>query len=91
MEAWNEAWATEAGRRQWLEPDPFVKDLLPNLEANHVQHGLDLGFGVGRHAILLAKHGIEMYGIDAASNGLAYANQWAVNENDRLSGFQTDP
>ncbi len=80
MEAWNEAWATEAGRREWLVPDPFVVELLPTLQATNVQTALDLGFGVGRHAILLAKQGIELYGIDAAANGLAYANEWAVNE-----------
>lgn len=33
MEAWNEAWATEAGRREWLEPDRFVVELLPLLRA----------------------------------------------------------
>ncbi len=80
MEAWNEAWATAAGRREWLEPDQFVVELLPALRAANVQRGLDLGFGVGRHAILLAKQGIEMYGLDAAANGLTYANEWAVNE-----------
>lgn len=80
MEAWNEAWATEAGRREWLEPDPFVVELLPLLQQANVQRGLDLGFGVGRHAILLAQQGIAMYGLDAAANGLAYANGWAGRE-----------
>jgi len=80
MEAWNEAWATEAGRREWLEPDRFVVELLPQLQAANLQRGLDLGFGVGRHAILLAKQGIAMYGLDAAANGLAYANEWAERE-----------
>ena len=80
MEAWNEAWATEAGRREWLEPDQFVVALLPTLRAAHVQRGLDLGFGVGRHAMLLAQQGITMYGLDAAANGLAYANTWAARE-----------
>lgn len=80
MEAWNAAWATEEGRREWLEPDKFVVALLPTLQAANVQCGLDLGFGVGRHAILLAKQGIAMYGIDAAENGLAYANAWAADE-----------
>ncbi|MEZ4732373.1 MAG: hypothetical protein R3E79_35110 [Caldilineaceae bacterium] len=71
MEAWNEAWATEAGRREWLEPDPFVVELLPLLRTAHVQRGLDRGFGVGRHAILLAQQGIAMDGLDAAATGLA--------------------
>lgn len=80
MEAWNEAWATEAGRREWLEPDRFVVELLPQLREANVQRGLDLGFGVGRHAIRLAQQDIAMYGLDAAANGLAYANAWAARE-----------
>ena len=80
MEAWNEAWATAEGRKEWLVPDQFVVELLPTLRADNVERGLDLGFGVGRHTILLARHGIEMYGLDAAANGLDYASQWAVQE-----------
>lgn len=93
MEAWNETWATEAGRREWLEPDVFVVELLPVLNAAGVQRGLDLGFGVGRHAMLLARHGIAMYGLDAASNGLDYANAWATQEGlslDLRTGNMTD-
>ncbi|MCE7989775.1 MAG: class I SAM-dependent methyltransferase [Caldilinea sp. CFX5] len=80
MEAWNEAWATETGRREWLEPDRFVVELLPQLRTTTIQRGLDLGFGVGRHTILLAQQGITMYGLDAAANGLVYADAWAERE-----------
>lgn len=47
--------------------------------------GLDLDFGVGRHAILLAQQGITMYGLDAAANGLAYANAWVEREGVALN------
>lgn len=80
MEAWNVAWATPEGRREWLEPDPFVVELLPTLRAAQIHRTLDLGFGVGRHAILSAQHGMTVYGLDAATNGLAYANGWAAQE-----------
>lgn len=80
MEAWNQAWKTDAGRKDWLTPDPFVIEQLPHLHAAHVHRVLDLGFGVGRHAVLLAREGFDVYGIDASENGLAYANQWAAEE-----------
>jgi 2-polyprenyl-3-methyl-5-hydroxy-6-metoxy-1,4-benzoquinol methylase len=80
MEAWNEAWATAEGRKEWLEPDPFVVELLPTLQAANIQRGLDLGFGVGRHTVLLAGHGLTLAGLDAAANGLDYANAWAAQE-----------
>ncbi|MEZ4733039.1 MAG: class I SAM-dependent methyltransferase [Caldilineaceae bacterium] len=41
---------------------------------------LDLGFGVGRHALLLAQAGFDVYGIDASENGLAYTQAWAARE-----------
>ncbi len=77
MEAWNQTWNTEAGRQKWLQPDAFVVSLLAKFQEAGVHRVLDLGFGVGRHAILLAQHGFEVYGIDASENGLVYAENWA--------------
>jgi len=80
MEAWNQAWKTEEGRKEWLTPDPFVIELIPHLHAAHVQRVLDLGFGVGRHAVLLAQEGFDVYGLEASENGRAYAAEWAARE-----------
>lgn len=77
MEAWNQAWATEDGREAWLKPEPFVADAVKRLQRGQVRRVLDLGFGVGRHAILLAQAGFEVHGIDAAANGRDYAERWA--------------
>jgi 2-polyprenyl-3-methyl-5-hydroxy-6-metoxy-1,4-benzoquinol methylase len=80
MEAWNQAWLTEEGRAGWTTPDRFVVEAIEPLRAAGVQRVLDLGFGVGRHAILLAQAGFEVDGIDASSNGLAFAGAWAARE-----------
>lgn len=80
MEAWNQAWATADGREAWIQPEPFVKEAVARLQRAQVRRVLDLGFGVGRHAILMANAGFEVYGIDAAANGLAYAGEWAERE-----------
>lgn len=80
MEAWNQAWGTAEGRQKWLEPDPFVVRMIPALKAAGVQRVLDLGFGVGRHALCLAQQGFEVYGLDASANGLAFATKWAEQE-----------
>jgi SAM-dependent methyltransferase len=42
------------------------------LQAAGVRRVLDLGFGVGRHALLLAQAGFAVDGIDASEHGLAY-------------------
>jgi tellurite methyltransferase len=80
MEAWNQAWQTEEGRADWITPEPFVVASVEQLRAAGVKRILDLGFGVGRHAILLAKAGFQVEGIDASSNGLAFATEWAARE-----------
>ncbi len=80
MEAWNQAWLSEEGRREWLTPEPFVVATVPLLQEAGVRRVLDLGFGVGRHAILLAQAGFEVDGIDASANGLDYAQAWAARE-----------
>jgi 2-polyprenyl-3-methyl-5-hydroxy-6-metoxy-1,4-benzoquinol methylase len=80
MEAWNQAWKTEEGRAEWMTPEPFVAEMVRPLQAAGVRRILDLGFGVGRHAILLAKAGFRVDGIDASSNGCDFARQWAAQE-----------
>src|SRR4051794_40482402 len=95
MEAWNQAWKTEQGRSDWMTPEPFVVETIEPLRAAGVKRILDLGFGVGRHAILLAKVGFEVDGIDASSNGLDFAVHWAqeegVNINLRLGDMSKLP
>src|SRR5215204_5731625 len=85
MEAWNQAWQSAEGREEWLTPEPFVVELVPELQAAGVKRVLDLGFGVGRHALLLAREGFQVAGLDASENGLVYAQEWGQRE-----GFQLE-
>lgn len=85
MEAWNQAWNTAEGREAWMHPEPFVQACIPTLQAVGVRRVLDLGIGVGRHAIQLVQAGFEVHGIDAAINGLAFAAGWAKETGVALS------
>ena len=67
VEAWDERWATPEGRDDWLLPHPAVAALVPVLKARGMQHVLDLGCGVGRHALLFAEHGFVVEAIDGAA------------------------
>ena len=77
IEAWDKKWGTDEGRADWLEPEPDVIALLPELQARGTRTALDLGCGVGRHALLLAEHGLVVEAIDGSATGLAVARETA--------------
>ena len=77
IEAWDKRWATAEGRADWLDPEPDVMALLPELKARGVRTALDLGCGVGRHALFLAEHGLAVEAIDGSAKGLAVVRETA--------------
>lgn len=71
-EAWNSRWATEDGRADWLTPDRDVVELSEALlAAGKLGRALDLGCGVGRHAMHFARLGFETYAVDMAEAGVS--------------------
>jgi tellurite methyltransferase len=70
IDAWDKRWATDEGRADWLEPHPAVTALLPELKARGAATALDLGCGVGRHALLLAGSGLAVEAFDGSATGL---------------------
>src|SRR5262244_1853973 len=76
-EARDKRWATAEGRAAWLDPEPDVMALLPELKARGARTVLDLGCGVGRHALLLAEHGLAVEALDGSAAGLAVARETA--------------
>ena len=78
VEAWDKRWATSQGHADWLDPHPAVAAILPELHARGASRVLDLGCGVGRHALLLAKHGFDVEAIDGSLAGLAVARETAA-------------
>jgi SAM-dependent methyltransferase len=77
VEAWDKRWTTAEGRADWLDPDPEVMALLPELMGRGARTALDLGCGVGRHALFLAEHGLAVQAIDGSAAGLAVARETA--------------
>jgi ubiquinone/menaquinone biosynthesis C-methylase UbiE len=56
----------------------FVEGNRPMLEGRKV---LDIGCGAGRHAIYMARRGIDAYGIDQSAVAIEHARRWAEQEN----------
>ena len=69
-EKWDEVWTTEAGRAGWLEPLDDVVACAARLHERGARTVLDLGCGVGRHALALAKMGFQVTALDASKSGL---------------------
>ena len=90
VEAWDERWATPEGRADWMVPHPAVAALVPVLKARGTQRVLDLGCGVGRHALLFAEHGFAVEAIDGAGTGLDFACREAAARGLQLSLRQAD-
>jgi len=90
VEAWNERWATPEGRADWLAPHPAVAAVVPMLKARGARHVLDLGCGIGRHALLFAEQGFAVEAVDGAAIGLDFARAEAVARGLQLSLRQAD-
>jgi SAM-dependent methyltransferase len=78
VETWNKRWATSEGRADWLEPHPAVVAILPKLHARGARRVLDLGCGVGRHALLFAEHGFDIAALDGSPAGLPVVRETAA-------------
>jgi len=75
VDAWDKRWATDEGRVGFVEPHPEVVRLLPELKARGVRNVLDLGCGVGRHALFLAEAGLDVVAMDGSATGLEVVRQ----------------
>jgi len=66
---WSKIWDEIEEGSKWLTPEPDVKRWAEGLDAGAAI--LDLGAGVGRHALALQAAGFELTALDAAPEGLA--------------------
>ncbi|MEM8730645.1 MAG: class I SAM-dependent methyltransferase [Pseudomonadota bacterium] len=65
---WNAHWAGDVDQK-WLTPEPEVADWAAGFAPGAAV--LDLGAGVGRHALALSRAGFAVTAFDAAADGLA--------------------
>lgn len=79
--AWNRRWATPDGRREWLVPEEDVVAVTEKLAAEgKTRRVLDLGCGVGRHALHLARLGFEVEAVDLAEAGVEELRRAAAED-----------
>jgi tellurite methyltransferase len=69
-ERWNRWWDDAKHRARWNEPEPAVIELIPVLRGRSATRVLDIGTGIGRHALALARAGFEVVAVDASPIGV---------------------
>jgi len=78
---WDEFYSSLLQTPEWLKkPVPFIVKTLPLFKDFNVKKILDLGCGIGRHCIFLAKMGINVTGIDTSRRALKIAKAWSRTE-----------
>ncbi len=88
---WDTEWAQADGSSKWEQAEPEVMHFAETLPAG--ASVLDLGAGVGRHALALARQGFAVAALDAAPEGIAEINRIATAEGltiDTRIGLMTD-
>ena len=62
---------------KWKTPADEAYYLLHRWHNEGMENVLDLGCGIGRHAILFAQAGFNTYAMDLSMNAISRAKQWA--------------
>jgi len=79
--AWDVRWATEEGRADWIAAEPDVMETASELSTRlGAIRALDLGCGVGRHALLFARLGFDTSAVDMSEAGIAELRRSAEAE-----------
>jgi len=77
---WDEQWTETKTIQKWLKPDEMVVQLARSLKAHGFKRAFDLGCGAGRHVILLAREGYEVYASDFSEPAVRYCQEWLRRE-----------
>jgi SAM-dependent methyltransferase len=77
---WDQQWSSEAGRDGWLRPEPDVEAFVHQIRKKAARNAVDLGCGIGRHALFLAREGFNVTAIDLSTNGLNHLHHKAVEK-----------
>jgi SAM-dependent methyltransferase len=73
-----------------MSPSPFVESWISELAVPAPQRALDVAMGRGRHALLLARHGFQTFGVDVKCDAVHDAMESAAREGLVIRGWCAD-
>ena len=78
---WKRYWGKDNNHDYWKVPSPEVLDFIESLLAQKQTRMLDLGCGLGRHAIAFALAGFSVTATDITREAVDHLIQWAEDLN----------
>jgi tellurite methyltransferase len=76
-DCWETYWGDESQHDWWKRPAPEVLEFIASQSPAPRPDALDLGCGLGRHAIALAQAGFCVTATDASATAIAHLDGWA--------------
>jgi len=79
VDNWEKYWKDQENRDWWKKPAPEVLDLIRSLRPDERPQVLDLGCGLGRHAIAFSMAGFSVTATDASTEAVRHLNDWVAD------------
>ncbi|MCK4413118.1 MAG: class I SAM-dependent methyltransferase [Candidatus Eisenbacteria sp.] len=82
--SWEAYWSGDHDHSWWKRPDPHVLEFISTQSPERLPHVLDLGSGLGRHAIAFAQAGFLVSATDASESAVSHRRKWAADLSLRI-------
>ncbi len=73
---WDKYWENSSNHEWWEIPAPEVLEFISSQSHQTQPEVLDLGCGLGRHAIAFAMHGFHVTATDASQQAIDHLRKW---------------
>jgi SAM-dependent methyltransferase len=77
---WESLWKKGKDLDWWKTPAKDFIKILKLLNTSKMKRFYDLGCGIGRHTVLLAKAGFDVYASDISRSAISQLNDWLKKE-----------
>jgi SAM-dependent methyltransferase len=77
MRVWEDYWQGDEDHSWWKRPAPEVAEFIASQSPRERPDVLDLGCGLGRHAIAFAQAGFSVTAADVSATAISHLSKWA--------------